>query len=161
MLTLESLLNDDRTLAVRADLELLMQSVNLENHIIGDLLDVTRIREGKLVLQRRITNMNEIIRQTARLLERDIVSKRITLKISTSAVESHAYIDTTRVQQILWVRMHADCNPHCGPSLILHDRISSVMRSSSHQRRERSPSSPATLRPLPTSHSTEASSSSQ
>jgi PAS domain S-box-containing protein len=88
--------------AFHAVLEMIRRNVALEARLIDDLLDLTRINRGELLLRREVIDAHE---QTHRVLEicgEDAEAAGITL-ISKLAAEHHQIdADPARFQQVLW-----------------------------------------------------------
>jgi PAS domain S-box-containing protein len=86
----------------RAVLEMIRRNVTLEARLIDDLLDLTRIRGGKLRLERAVTDAHELIHQVAEICRDDVRSKRLELAMDLAARRHHVDADPARLQQVLW-----------------------------------------------------------
>jgi PAS domain S-box-containing protein len=98
-------LQQDPTLpaAVRADLEMVQRNVELEARLIDDLLDLTRVTRGKLILHREVIDLHQLLEralETSRSGE--IARKRLRVSFRAEAAEHHTLGDPARLQQILW-----------------------------------------------------------
>ena len=86
----------------RSRLHVALDNVNDESMLIDNLLDLVRIEEGRVPLNRQIEDVGSIIRSVAQVLEHDADEKGIQLHTRTS--EEHqlfAYLDRAKVKQIL------------------------------------------------------------
>jgi signal transduction histidine kinase len=85
-----------------ATLEIIRRNICVEQHLIDDLLDVTRISKGKLELSltsldvhRQIENVTEICRSEAE-------AKGIRVQLHLAASSHFVLADEARFQQIIW-----------------------------------------------------------
>jgi two-component system CheB/CheR fusion protein len=70
--------------------------------IIDDLLDLSRMRTGKLTLHKTAIDLVETLENLLQAFGDDLASKEITLTNETSAASIHIGADFTRVEQIIW-----------------------------------------------------------
>ena len=63
--------------ATRLPLEVIRRNVELEARLIDDLLDVTRIRNGKLPLSRRDIDVHRTLRLALEICQSDILGKKL------------------------------------------------------------------------------------
>ncbi len=87
---------------VRADFELIARGVALEARLIDDLLDLTRITSGKLMLEIAAHDVHSILREAIATVHADIESNGITLDLSLEAPRSIVAGDNVRLQQVFW-----------------------------------------------------------
>ena len=104
ILALVSAMTEDASLSdtVRDDLRMIRRNVDLEVRLIDDLLDLTRIANGKVELRLETVNLHSLIHQTIDICADDIRAKRLQVVARTDALVFHARADAARVQQILW-----------------------------------------------------------
>ncbi|HEV2330070.1 MAG TPA: response regulator [Verrucomicrobiae bacterium] len=76
--------------------------VELEARLIDDLLDLTRIANGKLHLERRPVVVHSAIEDALAIVEEEIKKKQICVSISLTAEHCVISCDPTRVRQIFW-----------------------------------------------------------
>jgi signal transduction histidine kinase/ActR/RegA family two-component response regulator len=89
--------------AVIEDLALIHRNVELEAKLIDDLLDLTRITHGKLILHRQVADVHELLRHTVQMCcGPDVLPKKLCINVSAEAAEHHALCDPPRIQQVLW-----------------------------------------------------------
>ena len=94
--------NPDYSAAARADFENIVRNVSLEARLIDDLLDLTRITQGKLTLERQRQDIHAILRDALSTVEADVRSRRIKLKLDLAASAPIVIGDAVRLQQIFW-----------------------------------------------------------
>jgi len=87
---------------VRASLEMIRRNVELEARLIDDLLDVTRIRKGKLQLSLEIVNAHVLLRNALEICQTEILQKQIVLDLKLEADRVHIQADSARLQQVFW-----------------------------------------------------------
>ena len=110
LLVAEGMAADDALApAVRADAEFIAQSMRLEAKLINDLLDVTRIREHKIVLDKQPLHLHELLTHTSKLVQSAAVSKRLALELRLCAERDVVTGDWVRLQQVFWVRVVLSC----------------------------------------------------
>jgi PAS domain S-box-containing protein len=100
LLTLTLLERDPRTPEhLRSDLETIRQHVEMEAHLINDLLDFTRIINGKLTLRMDVLDLHEVIANAERICRQH---DGIQVNMELAATRHHVRGDTVRLQQVFW-----------------------------------------------------------
>ncbi len=90
MLTVNALLDEPQlNESVRSALETIRRNVGLEASLIEDLLDVTRIVQGKLTLKREVVDVHPLIQQALIICQDEISSGKFTVEPRLDAVSSH------------------------------------------------------------------------
>ena len=89
---------------VREDMGEIARNLRLEVELISDLLDLTKIRQNKLVLNKQPLDLHAVIRQTLELLKPQMLERGQQLTVDLKAPRSWVSADATRIQQVLWVR---------------------------------------------------------
>jgi signal transduction histidine kinase len=99
-----SILSQDPTVPdrIREELKIITRNVELEARLIDDLLDVTRITQGKLGLSFETADAHELLRSALRICSSEISAKNLTMHLELEAVEHHIRADAARLQQICW-----------------------------------------------------------
>lgn len=99
-----SALREDETLPdhVREQLEMIERNVGLEARLIDDLLDLTRITRGKLVLRAEECNVHSLLWHVLEIVQEEAREKKIELTISLDASRALLNGDPTRLQQLFW-----------------------------------------------------------
>ena len=87
---------------LRSDLEMLQRNVELEALLIDDLLDLTRIRHGKLELRRDGVDVHSALEHALKISWADVEQKQINITRHFDAQEHHAWADAARLQQVFW-----------------------------------------------------------
>jgi PAS domain S-box-containing protein len=99
-----ALLNEDPTCPedIRRDLQVISRNVQLEARLIDDLLDVARIRNGKLELQMRDVNAHDLLRNALEICAPEISARQLQLTTEFKATDPGLQADPARLQQIFW-----------------------------------------------------------
>ena len=94
----------DRSLPpeVRQDLAMIRRNIELETKLIDDLLDVTRIVNGKLRLAVRPTDTHTLLRNVLDILRADYQQKQQTVSVDLAATDTQVCADPARLQQVFW-----------------------------------------------------------
>jgi PAS domain S-box-containing protein len=101
--TVTAMLDDPSTLAsMRSALEMIRRNTALEARLIDDLLDLTRIEQGKLHLLREAIDAHEQIDRIIEMCGDDAHSANVTLISQLKAEVHHVDADPARFQQVLW-----------------------------------------------------------
>lgn len=87
---------------VRADLATILRNVELETHLVGDLLDVSRVLSGKMHLLKRTVDAALVLREAAAIVgtDFDAMQQRLALEITGAPFVVEA--DPARLQQVFW-----------------------------------------------------------
>ena len=85
---------------VREDFEVVRKNVELEARLIDDMLDITRITEGKLSLHEEDVDLHKVIPQAVDMTRSAALAKNIALTLHLDAPRSHVRGDPTRLNQI-------------------------------------------------------------
>jgi signal transduction histidine kinase/CheY-like chemotaxis protein len=103
LVTAASLL-DDASLpeGLRSALTMIQQNIELEVRLIDDLLDLTRIINGKLSLKKTDCNLHTLIDQTLHIAAPDMEAKQLRLTVRKKAHNPWIWGDSARIQQVLW-----------------------------------------------------------
>lgn len=87
---------------IREQMSMMRRNIELEATLIDDLLDVSRIKHGKLTLNRATFDLHEIVAQTEEIVLRDVEEKQINLIIDVQASAHHVNGDPARIEQVIW-----------------------------------------------------------
>lgn len=93
---------EGRSAEDRESLTMIRRNVELEVRMIDDLLDLTRVSRGKLVLHMAPVDLREIQGRVNQICESDVRSKGLKLNMQWHAERHHVQGDAARLQQILW-----------------------------------------------------------
>ncbi len=99
-----SILGQDPTVPdrIREELKIITRNVELEARLIDDLLDVTRISQGKLNLAYENVDAHELLHSALRICGSEISTKNLTVHLELKAVDHRIRADGARLQQIFW-----------------------------------------------------------
>jgi PAS domain S-box-containing protein len=86
----------------REALAMIRRNVELETRLIDDMLDVTRIANGKIELQPSTANVHDKLRNVLAICDKDIQAKGLRLKVDLLAARHVIRADPPRLQQVLW-----------------------------------------------------------
>ncbi len=94
----------DRSLSpqLREDLTMIRRNIELETKLIDDLLDVTRIANGKIRLTPRPTQVHALLKNVLDIVRADITEKRLIVRTHLGAADCEVWADPARLQQIFW-----------------------------------------------------------
>jgi signal transduction histidine kinase/CheY-like chemotaxis protein len=84
------------------DLQSIRRNAALETRLIDDLLDVTRITNGKLELQQSEVRVNRLLDQTLEMYRAEMHQKDLALTTRWNAVSDAVAGDAARLQQVFW-----------------------------------------------------------
>ena len=85
---------------VQHELEMIRRNTELEQHLIEDLLNLTRIAQGKLRLDMTVMDADEALRHAIEICRSE--GKRLTLRYDAAASRHHVRADPARLKQIFW-----------------------------------------------------------
>ena len=94
--------SDELPPEVRRDFGTIRKNVELEARIIDDLLDLTRITQGKLVLRVESVDPHHLVEHALEILRSEIDAKKITVAVDLTAGDHHVSGDAVRLQQVFW-----------------------------------------------------------
>ena len=99
-----SMLSQDPTVPdhIRDELKIITRNVELEARLIDDLLDVTRISQGKLGLAFETADFHELLHSALRICASEISTKNLAVKLELDASECRIRADAARLQQVCW-----------------------------------------------------------
>ncbi|OYW30894.1 MAG: hypothetical protein B7Z47_02745, partial [Chthoniobacter sp. 12-60-6] len=87
---------------LREQLAMIRRNIQLEARLIDDLLDLTRVSHGKLLIHPVVTHVHELIKHAQETISQEVRDKRITICLELDAPEAHVHADPARLQQVLW-----------------------------------------------------------
>ena len=98
------LLERDRTLSpeLRESVAMIRRNVEMEVRLIDDLLDLTKVSQGKVQLQQQSVDAHAAIRAALEINQPEIAFKQLVVSLSLWAEQCHVWADPARLQQILW-----------------------------------------------------------
>ena len=84
----------------RATFEMIRKNVELEARLIDDLLDLTGIARGKIMIRRRDENLHAILRDALAMVRSDFEQRKITLDVQLDAACDQVLADAARLVQV-------------------------------------------------------------
>ena len=87
---------------IRSDLLVISRNLQLQARLIDDLLDLTRINKGKILLLREIIDVHDLIRSVRQLCQIAIDRQQVRFEMQLEAPRYHVLGDAGRLQQVLW-----------------------------------------------------------
>jgi two-component system, chemotaxis family, CheB/CheR fusion protein len=87
---------------VREPLEIIQRNAQLQARLIDDLLDLTRIAQGKLELNRKPINICTIVERAVEIAKPDIDARRLHFGVTLSDGPHRVHGDASRLQQVVW-----------------------------------------------------------
>jgi PAS domain S-box-containing protein len=86
----------------RSWIDTIQRNIQLEARLIDDLLDLTRISNGKVQIAKRKIDIHDVIADAVSTCREDIQRKQIDLSMSLAAPRSAIEGDAARLQQVFW-----------------------------------------------------------
>jgi PAS domain S-box-containing protein len=102
LLASESADNHQLPEPVRLNFEIIRKNIELEARLIDDLLDLTRITAGKMVLNKVLIDIHDVLMDAVATIQAEQQEKHLRLDIKLSASPSLVEGDAVRLQQIFW-----------------------------------------------------------
>jgi two-component system CheB/CheR fusion protein len=96
------LMRDDVPAVVREVLVTIRRNVDVEARLVDDLLDVTRIRHGKLELMLSPMHVHDAVRGAVEVATPGIEARRQHVRVVLDAAADEVMGDTTRLKQVVW-----------------------------------------------------------
>jgi len=87
---------------VHSTLAMIRRNIELETRLIDDMLDLTRIANGKLELHEAPVDVRTILEGAIAICRSHIEDKGQSLYLDLDAAESHSFGDEVRLQQVFW-----------------------------------------------------------
>lgn len=86
----------------REEMTAIWRNVQMEAHLIDDLLDVTRITRGKIEMHHAAVDAHRLLHNAVQIAQNDILEKQIELTIDLGTTHHHIWADPVRIQQVFW-----------------------------------------------------------
>jgi two-component system CheB/CheR fusion protein len=86
----------------REEISMIRRNVELEARLIDDLLDLSRVINGKLRLQMQPTAVHDLLRQVFRICASDLAAKKLSLTCDFGTDKDQVAADPARLQQVFW-----------------------------------------------------------
>lgn len=86
----------------KESLAMIRRNVELESHLIDDLLDLTRISKDKLQLKFEPIDAHECIADVVEICATEAAARRLRINVELRAGAHHVSADAAKFQQIIW-----------------------------------------------------------
>jgi len=90
----------DLSAEMRTDMALVHRNVEMEAALIDDLLDMTRINTGKIVMHPEAVDSLGCLQAALKICQNEIETKHLRLSVSPLANRHHVWADPSRLQQV-------------------------------------------------------------
>ena len=87
---------------IRGDIAMIRRNVELEAKLIDDLLDLTRIANGKVQLHQKIVDAHDLLEEAVTVVRGDHSAPHPTFALALSAPSHFVHGDPARLLQIFW-----------------------------------------------------------
>ncbi|HYC69623.1 MAG TPA: PAS domain S-box protein [Opitutaceae bacterium] len=87
---------------IRENFEMIRANISLEARLIDDLLDLTRVSRGMLLLERQPLELHRVLGDALANLRGDFEAKRLQLVVDLAAGRTRIAGDPVRLQQVFW-----------------------------------------------------------
>lgn len=101
-LTTVAAMEESATGTMREELEMIRRNLELESKLIDDLLDITRISQGKVTLRCARADLHDCVRHAVAICQAPLEAKRLQCELHLDAPHSTVWGDPPRLQQIFW-----------------------------------------------------------
>lgn len=88
--------------AIRKELAMVRRNIQMESKLIDDLLDLSRVSNGKLQLHRQSVEVNAAVRHVFDICQSDVLEKGQHLHLDLSPSPFWVNADPTRLNQAIW-----------------------------------------------------------
>jgi len=102
LLASDAVNNRDLPPRVRTDFNTIRKNIEMEARLIDDLLDLTRIERGKIILEKKLVNLRSVIHDAVAQVREEMNQKQIMLDLQFKALQHTVLADAVRLQQIFW-----------------------------------------------------------
>jgi PAS domain S-box-containing protein len=92
--------------SLQTTVDMIRRNVVLETRLIDDLLDVSRIVQGKMTFLPDIVNVHELVGEVMEMLGEDLRSARLAVSTTLSATAHYVHVDPVRLRQVMWNLLH-------------------------------------------------------
>jgi signal transduction histidine kinase len=88
--------------SLKEGLEMVRRNVELEVHLIDDLLDVARITSGKVRLNLQLSDAADLFHDALTMVKADLARKQLVVVVELTATNHRVIVDPARLQQVFW-----------------------------------------------------------
>ena len=94
--------NHDLPPRARTDFDTIRKNVELEARLIDDLLDLTRVARGKILLDKGVVKLHGVVKDAIAQVSDEINQKQIGLTLELCPADPAVHADEVRLHQIFW-----------------------------------------------------------
>ncbi len=87
---------------LRDDIAMMRRNIALETRLIDDILDLTRVSNGKLSVHKEDVEIHPIIREIAKMVAAEASDKNLAMDLDLTADCDGVHGDPARLQQVIW-----------------------------------------------------------
>ncbi len=87
---------------MREDLAMIRRNIALETQLIDDLLDLSRVINGKMTLHKRDLDLHPLMRNVLEMVNADARAKFIEIELDFKAEHERIHADSARMHQVIW-----------------------------------------------------------
>lgn len=87
---------------LREEIRMVCRNIELEARLIDDLLDLTRVTQGKLQLKLQPCDANVLLEHAIDIVQSQFTGKNVKLALELTAANHQIRADATRMQQVFW-----------------------------------------------------------
>lgn len=87
---------------LQRDMEMIRRNIELEAHLIDDLLDLNRIERGKVVLQKNQIDLCTVLQQAVEVCRSELEARQLHFTTHFGDVAQPVNADAARLQQVFW-----------------------------------------------------------
>ena len=98
----ESADNQELPETVRTNFDIIRKNIELEARLIDDLLDLTRITTGKMMLNKNPVDVHAVLKDAIATTQAEQQEKQLHLDIQLQAAHAGVEGDAVRLQQVFW-----------------------------------------------------------
>jgi signal transduction histidine kinase len=88
--------------SLKEGLEMIRRNVELEMHLIDDLLDVARITGGKVQLNLQLSDAANLFHDALEMVKGELAQKQLAVCVDLTATNHRVIVDPARLQQVFW-----------------------------------------------------------
>jgi CheY-like chemotaxis protein len=87
---------------LREDLAMIRRNITLETQLIDDLLDLSRVMNGKMALHKSDLDVHRLVREVVEMVASEAAARLIEVKLDLRAQHDRVHADSARLHQVIW-----------------------------------------------------------
>jgi PAS domain S-box-containing protein len=91
---------------MRDGLAMIRRNIALETRLIDDLLDLSRVVNGKMTLHKQHVHLHPLIAEVVEMVAEDARAKSLNVQLKLDAPQDRVLADSARVHQVVWNLLH-------------------------------------------------------